>query len=218
MKIIEYNRDRNCYKDKAITHWVADNKIDFVIEIHRNGHSNPKANGFEMIKSYDEITFIDYEIMERLGRYFKTVREFKHSNIYNIKQLINNHTPYAYLELGFVTNTDDNKCFDKYVDKIRDDLVEILHGHFPVGNIGIVFGHGGGDPGSVNGDRTEENDVRKLLFPKEVLANGSHNAPSEWAKEAWEWGTNYDITDGTRPKDNITREEVVTMLHRLSRY
>lgn len=40
------------------------------------------------------------------------------------------------------------------------------------------------------------------------------NTPSNWAKEAWEWAKKEGITDGTRPKDNVTREELVTMLYR----
>ena len=38
--------------------------------------------------------------------------------------------------------------------------------------------------------------------------------PSSWAKEAWEWGIKEGITDGTNPKGNITREQVVTMIYR----
>jgi len=40
------------------------------------------------------------------------------------------------------------------------------------------------------------------------------NTPSSWAKEAWEWAKKEGITDGTRPKDPATREEVITMLYR----
>ncbi len=43
------------------------------------------------------------------------------------------------------------------------------------------------------------------------------NKPSDWAKEAWEWGKKEGITDGTNPKDLITREQVVTMLYRLAK-
>ena len=39
------------------------------------------------------------------------------------------------------------------------------------------------------------------------------NVPSSWAKEAWEWAKKEGITDGTRPKDTMTREEMITMLH-----
>ena len=44
--------------------------------------------------------------------------------------------------------------------------------------------------------------------------NNDKNIPSNWAKEAWEWAIKNSITDGTRPKDNVTREELVTMLYR----
>ncbi|MBZ2175137.1 glucosaminidase domain-containing protein [Schnuerera sp. xch1] len=38
---------------------------------------------------------------------------------------------------------------------------------------------------------------------------------SPWAVEAWEWAMDNGITDGTNPKDNMTREQGVTMLYRL---
>lgn len=37
----------------------------------------------------------------------------------------------------------------------------------------------------------------------------------EWASEAWEAAKAKGVTDGTRPTDPITRQEVVAMLHRL---
>ncbi len=40
------------------------------------------------------------------------------------------------------------------------------------------------------------------------------NVPSSWAKEAWDWAKKEGLLDGTRPKDTMTREEMVTMLHR----
>src|SRR5690606_665203 len=40
------------------------------------------------------------------------------------------------------------------------------------------------------------------------------NAPSSWAKEAWEWAIKEGITDGTNPQGATTREQVVTMIYR----
>ena len=40
------------------------------------------------------------------------------------------------------------------------------------------------------------------------------NKPSNWAKEYWQEAIDKGITDGTRPKDNITREEVAVMIMR----
>ena len=37
---------------------------------------------------------------------------------------------------------------------------------------------------------------------------------SEWARGYWAWATESGITDGTRPREPITREENVAMLHR----
>lgn len=38
---------------------------------------------------------------------------------------------------------------------------------------------------------------------------------SDWAKEAWKWAKENGISDGTRPKDTVTREELWTMLYRM---
>lgn len=58
-------------------------------------------------------------------------------------------------------------------------------------------------------------------FPmEEVIENmeGNKNVEiSEWAKEAHAWVVSEDISDGTRPKDFVTREEMWTMLYRLNK-
>lgn len=41
------------------------------------------------------------------------------------------------------------------------------------------------------------------------------NKPSPWAKEAWEWAKGEGLMDGTRPRDNITREELAIVLKRI---
>lgn len=40
-----------------------------------------------------------------------------------------------------------------------------------------------------------------------------HLQVSDWAKTAHEWVVENGVSDGTRPKDPVTREEVWTMLH-----
>lgn len=42
------------------------------------------------------------------------------------------------------------------------------------------------------------------------------NVPSSWAKDAWEWAKKEKLLDGTRPKDNLTREEFAVVLKRLA--
>lgn len=57
-------------------------------------------------------------------------------------------------------------------------------------------------------------ELNKLKAGDNVINN---NTPSNWAKEAWEWAKKEGITDGTNPKGNITREQVVTMLYRFAK-
>ena len=47
-----------------------------------------------------------------------------------------------------------------------------------------------------------------------LLLKKDKDQPSNWAKEAWEWGKNSGITDGTDPQGIATREQVITMLYR----
>ena len=41
-----------------------------------------------------------------------------------------------------------------------------------------------------------------------------NNEPSPWAKEAWNWAINNKISDGKRPRDVATREEIITLMYR----
>ena len=55
-------------------------------------------------------------------------------------------------------------------------------------------------------------------MPPPVLIPPPGTPPSEvssWAVEAWQWAIDTLDMDGTRPRDNITRQEVMTLLHRL---
>lgn len=40
------------------------------------------------------------------------------------------------------------------------------------------------------------------------------NATSDWAKDAWEWGKEQGLCDGTRPGADMTREEMLAVLYR----
>jgi len=70
-------------------------------------------------------------------------------------------------------------------------------------------------PNNWEGWENFKRELRKEL--NQPMANpivDNRNDPSSWAKEAWEWAKENNITDGSRPKDNTTREEVITMLYR----
>lgn len=44
-----------------------------------------------------------------------------------------------------------------------------------------------------------------------------NNEPSKWAKDAWNKAHELGLMDGTRPHDNVTREELAAVLVRLSK-
>lgn len=54
-------------------------------------------------------------------------------------------------------------------------------------------------------------DQAHKLLPEIVVSEKDN--PSAWAKEAWEWGKEIKVTDGTNPKGPVTREQVVQMLY-----
>lgn len=45
--------------------------------------------------------------------------------------------------------------------------------------------------------------------------SGEPDGADEWAKDAWQKAKDKDVMDGTRPRDNITRQEVAVLIDRL---
>ena len=72
--------------------------------------------------------------------------------------------------------------------------------------------------------RTKQNEIAEAVARgilsylgikyKEDESMTDKDKPSNRAKEAWEWAIEKGITDGTRPKEPATREEIITMLNR----
>ena len=50
---------------------------------------------------------------------------------------------------------------------------------------------------------------------KKRLKVEEKNEPSGWAKSDWDWAKSFGLTDGTRPKDAVTRQEVIAFIKRL---
>jgi len=51
-------------------------------------------------------------------------------------------------------------------------------------------------------------------YDKEAL-KPQNIAPSEWAIREWEWAKSKGLLDGTRPQDELTREEFAVLLERM---
>jgi len=72
----------------------------------------------------------------------------------------------------------------------------------------IVFHH------KWNGKDCPKNLRRNIPFSFAHFLRLMEDAPSAWAKELWNEAKNLGITDGTRPKDAASREEVACMILR----
>lgn len=57
--------------------------------------------------------------------------------------------------------------------------------------------------------------AEKALKEKEETILSENKTPADWAKTAWEKAKIKGVMDGTRPTDNITRQEMAVILDRL---
>ena len=113
-------------------------------------------------------------------------RGIKEGNLHIVRET---KMPAVLIEGGFMDSTIDIK-------KLRDKAVLENAGKM----IGEAFAKFAG--------------LKKKETPTEI--DQPKPTVSEFAKEAHEWVVKQGISDGSRPNDNVTREEVWTMLHRLA--
>ncbi len=58
-------------------------------------------------------------------------------------------------------------------------------------------------------------DVKKQLSGLGGVAVAGKNTPDDWAKKDWDWAKKEGWLDGTRPKDNVSRQELAIVIRRL---
>lgn len=57
--------------------------------------------------------------------------------------------------------------------------------------------------------------LKRKVIAKPIPTPVINKNPSSWAKQSWDWATNQKFLDGTRPREDITREEFVTVVKRV---
>lgn len=118
---------------QTVTKQSNDANVDLFVSIHRNAFDDTTANGLEVwvCKNARTVTRknaqIVYDKMCSVTTEMKP-RGIKESNFY---VLVNTKAPAMLLEVGFVTNTNDNKLFDKYIfdyaEAIAKGICEVLN-------------------------------------------------------------------------------------------
>lgn len=124
-----YDTTRNAFKDVQNGRFNV-GKYDYVLEIHFNAYSDPKAHGSEIYVTTSEkgIT-VEQGIMKNMKRYF-TLRDndsvfdgVKRTNFLVIKTLKNKGISGALIEVCFITNKNDMIVYSTNKDAIAGDIV-----------------------------------------------------------------------------------------------
>lgn len=169
MHIEIYNPKVNSVKAGNIHSWAQANKLQAVIEIHRNAFAQASANGVETLVDYRQKSVMMLNLHKELAKLGWFDRGVKPANGNGGRQLQNPRLmwragiPYSLLELGFITNSKDNEIFDKNLSKISSIIISVAKAS-GIDRLGIVYGHGQGDPGALGLGRGEAEDVRKITF------------------------------------------------------
>lgn len=116
----------------------------------------------------------------------------------------------------------NNLGYDKLEGKQKENILKLMNW------FGSKYGYdkikfhrdnksaGKSCPGTSLNKENMIKEAKNIFTSKEgdKMEKKTEQTVSDWAKESWDWAKKNNITDGKRPKDNMSREEMVTMLYR----
>ena len=189
-------------KSKALASRVAtanNAKADLFVSIHVNSAgSNTEARGC-LALVYSKESFgnvLANNILDNIDRYsdIKKLGTFvdKEYVKYRVYVLKNTKMPACLIELGMLSN----EVEEMYL--ASDEAQQILAECVAKGILDTLS-----IPNSIN-------PLEPKIDPKTL--------PSGWAESSWDWAVQNNLIDGTRPKDNLTREEFVVILDRYTKF
>jgi hypothetical protein len=216
-----------------------DNAVCYV-EHHFNGGS-PSAN-YALVVVASNSSSASRDWGKAYGRQIAEAFDIRNNGIsvggYNGRgngNLSGTKMPAILLEPFFITNKDGANWAKTRQEELASILVKTIHEFFPQGGlIALSVGHKykkskPNDRGvqAVTGEWEADLAEQVLLKAKALLEKPTTPPPSddndepipvsevsEWAREAHKWVIAKGVSDGTRPHDPVTREEVWVMLHR----
>lgn len=188
---VEMTRTSDVTLDNSTrTSKVRNAKANICISNHINAAGNVQANGTEVIHSIYSDGKLANMIMDELvnaGAKKRRVfcRQGKNGDYYFMHRQTG-QVETVIIEYEFITNKQGIERFMKDWQKYAESVIRAVCAY-----------------------------LRVDYFKEEVVKVADNkNIPSFWAKEVWDWAKKNNITDGKCPKDNATREEMVTMLYR----
>ena len=169
-------------------------KPDCFVSIHTNAYGEggwSSASGLEIYTSAGPMTAKRNALASELVNAFHAAGVALRSepikhDLYTV--LVKTDAPAALIEYGFHTNKTDTEYLkdSKYRDKLAEATAK-----------GIC-------------------EFLGVAWQAEPGADDVEDTPDVWAAEAWEKARDNGVLDGTRPLDNMTRQELAVVLDRLN--
>ncbi|OHW61366.1 N-acetylmuramoyl-L-alanine amidase [Andreesenia angusta] len=171
MEVVVYNPKLNCFKQGDIVSWARANKLDLVVENHRNSAGETSYGYESLVDHYQAIPQSIVEVhraMVALGwrdrgfvkRNGPEQKGHQNSRLMRIAKI-----PYVLLEHGFISNPQENQRYDSKLISIGSSIYDAAK-RSGVKRLGVIYGHGQGDPGACKLPRTEAEDVRRISVAK----------------------------------------------------
>lgn len=160
MDVIYYPSNLDAYQQGNIATWAKQNNLKYVVELHRNAGG---GTGYEtLIHSSFSADATDtgiHNAMISLGFVNRGIKS--RSDLGNMNRMATAGISYSLIELGFIDNPNDNTLFDNIVSQIGKKIYTACS-NAGVTRLGVIYGHGQGDPGASAYGRTEAADVRRI--------------------------------------------------------
>lgn len=179
--VIVYNPQVDSVRARNIHTWANENNLDAVYELHLNAFKQASANGYETFMQVGTGSAFKRDVHQTLAALPWRDRGLKEANarggirLQNPRLMNSSRAEYLLLELGFITNASDMKIFDDNISAIEKILVEVAQKHGKK-RIGVVYGHGQGDPGAVGNGRREADEVRRISLNNALSPNTSNKS------------------------------------------
>lgn len=202
-----YGKYRNAYTD--LCNGVAlPLGVDYVVEVHLNaGVGDQGGNGYTtgteiLVHPSEAGVTVEQEILSRICDLGFTNRGIKpRSDLGVMGYYVANGISHALIETCFIDDLDDMRLYEANFDAICKAIAD-----------GIVAGFGLSE-----GNDVEMLSQEEIQFVKNLYKKSTTKEPSNWAKEMWAKNKEAGLTDGSRPQDVATREEVAAMIERATK-
>ena len=189
-------------KNKALASRVAtanNANADLFVSIHVNSAgSNTEARGcLALVHSKESFGNV---VANNILKHIDTYSDIKSKGVfvdkeyvkYSVYVLSNTAMPACLIELGMISNVSE----ELYL--ASDEAQQILAQCVAKGILDTLS-----IPNSIN-------PLEPKIDPRTL--------PSDWAESSWDWAVQNKLIDGTRPRDQLTREELVVILDRYTKF